>query len=118
MLRGIETDPNPMLTNPAEGRELNVVYEDDHLLLINKPEEFLSVPGKNITDSVYTRIRELYPDASGPLIVHRLDMSTSGLLLIAKSEMIYKTLQRQFLKRTVKKRYVAILKGVPKEQSC
>jgi tRNA pseudouridine32 synthase / 23S rRNA pseudouridine746 synthase len=117
MLRGIETDPNPMLTNPAEGRELNVIYEDDHLLLINKPEEFLSVPGKNITDSVYTRIRELYPAASGPLIVHRLDMSTSGLLLIAKSEMIYKTLQRQFLKRTVKKRYVAILSGVPKEQS-
>lgn len=112
MLQGIETDPNPMLTNPAEGRELNVVYEDEHLLLINKPEEFLSVPGKNITDSVYTRIRELYPAASGPLIVHRLDMSTSGLLLIAKSEMIYKMLQRQFLKRTVKKRYIALLNGI------
>ena len=117
MLKGIETDPNPMLSNPAEGRELTIVYEDEHLLLINKPEEFLSVPGKNITDSVYTRIRELYPNASGPLIVHRLDMSTSGLLLIAKSEMIYKTLQRQFLKRTVKKRYVAVLDGILKEQN-
>ncbi len=116
MLKGIETDPNPMLSNPAEGRELTIVYEDEHLLLINKPEEFLSVPGKNITDSVYTRIRELYPNASGPLIVHRLDMSTSGLLLIAKSEMMYKTLQRQFLKRTVKKRYVAVLDGILKEQ--
>ena len=117
MLKGIETDPNPMLSNPAEGRELTIVYEDEHLLLINKPEEFLSVPGKNITDSVYTRIRELYPNTSGPLIVHRLDMSTSGLLLIAKSEMIYKTLQRQFLKRTVKKRYVAVLDGILKEQN-
>jgi tRNA pseudouridine32 synthase/23S rRNA pseudouridine746 synthase len=117
MLEGIETDPNPMLTNPAEGRELAIVYEDEHLLLINKPEEFLSVPGKNITDSVYTRIRELYPDATGPLVVHRLDMSTSGLLLIAKSELIYKTLQRQFLKRTVKKRYVALLDGLLDEPS-
>jgi len=117
MLEGIETDPNPMLTNPAEGRELAIIYEDEHLLLINKPEEFLSVPGKNITDSVYTRIRELYPDASGPLVVHRLDMSTSGLLLIAKSELIYKKLQRQFLKRTVKKRYVALLDGLLNEPS-
>ena len=111
MLEGIETDPNPMLSNPAEGRELDVIFEDDHLLIVNKPEEFLSVPGKNINDSVYSRIRELYPDATGPLIVHRLDMSTSGLLLIAKSEYTYKTLQRQFLKRTVKKRYVALLEG-------
>lgn len=111
MLEGIETDPNPMLSNPAEGRQLEIVFEDDHLLIVNKPEEFLSVPGKNIIDSVYSRIRELYPDATGPLIVHRLDMSTSGLLLIAKSENIYKTLQRQFLKRTVRKRYVALLDG-------
>jgi tRNA pseudouridine32 synthase / 23S rRNA pseudouridine746 synthase len=111
MLNGIETDPNPMLSNPAEGRQLDIIFEDEHLLIVNKPEEFLSVPGKNITDSVYSRIRELYPHADGPLVVHRLDMSTSGLLLIAKSEVIYKMLQRQFLKRSVKKRYVALLDG-------
>lgn len=111
MLKGIEMDENPMLINPAEGRELPVVYEDDYLLVVNKPSEFLSVPGKEISDSVYSRIRQMYPHASGPLIVHRLDMSTSGIMVIAKSKNIHQNLQAQFIKRKVKKRYVAILKG-------
>ncbi len=114
MLQGIETDPNPMLENPAEGKELPIIYEDDHLLVVNKPAEFLSVPGITIQDSVYERIRAKYPDATGPLVVHRLDMSTSGLMLIAKNEIVYKKLQRQFINRTVKKRYVAILDGIIK----
>jgi tRNA pseudouridine32 synthase/23S rRNA pseudouridine746 synthase len=112
MLQGIETDPNPMLENPAEGKELPIIFEDDHLLVVNKPAEFLSVPGITIQDSVYERIRAKYPDATGPLIVHRLDMSTSGLMLIAKNEIVYKKLQRQFINRTVKKRYVAMLDGI------
>ncbi len=111
MLEGIPIDDNPMLVNPAFGKSLSIVYEDDDLLVVNKPEEFLSVPGKNITDSVYTRIRNMYLHATGPLIVHRLDMSTSGLLLIAKNKEIHQHLQRQFIRRYVKKRYVAILKG-------
>jgi tRNA pseudouridine32 synthase / 23S rRNA pseudouridine746 synthase len=114
MLEGIEMDENPMLTNPALGKELPIVFEDEYLAIVNKPAEFLSVPGKNISDSVYERVRTLYPDATGPLIVHRLDMSTSGLMLIAKTKEIHKHLQSQFLKRTVKKRYVALLDGIVK----
>lgn len=115
MLDGIEMDANPLLENPAEGKDIEIVFEDEHLAVINKPAEFLSVPGKNIQDSVYERVKRRYPEATGPLIVHRLDMSTSGLLLIAKSEEIYKNLQSQFIKRTVKKRYVALLDGIVKQ---
>ena len=114
MLSGIEMDENPMLTNPALGKELPIVYEDEYLAIFNKPSEFLSVPGKNISDSVYERAKTLYPDAKGPLIVHRLDMSTSGLMLIAKTKEVHQHLQSQFLKRTVKKRYVALLDGIVK----
>lgn len=115
MLDGILMDENPLLENPAEGKEIEIVFEDEFLAVINKPAEFLSVPGKNIQDSVYERVKKRYPNATGPLIVHRLDMSTSGLLLIAKSEEIYKKLQSQFIKRTVKKRYVALLDGIVKQ---
>ena len=111
MLRGLDVDPNPMLRNPAAGKDLPVIYEDNHLLVVSKPHEFLSVPGRTIADSVYQRIRERYPDATGPLIVHRLDMSTSGLLLLTKTKETHKLLQQQFFKRSVKKRYVALLEG-------
>jgi tRNA pseudouridine32 synthase/23S rRNA pseudouridine746 synthase len=116
MLKGMDVDENPMLENPAEGRELEVFYEDDDIAIINKPSEFLSVPGKNITDSVYSRMVARYPDATGPLLVHRLDMSTSGILLIAKNKDAHKFLQSQFIKRTVKKRYVALLDGIVDER--
>lgn len=112
MLAGIEMDENPMLTNPAIGKEIQVIYEDDQLAVVHKPAEFLSVPGKVIEDSVAFRMKIRYPEATGPLVVHRLDMSTSGLMLIAKSQEVHKFLQRQFIKRTVKKRYVALLDGI------
>ena len=112
MLKDIPLEDNPFKTNPAEGKTLEIVYEDDNLAVVNKPAEFLSVPGKDITDSVWSRVKSLYPDASGPLIVHRLDMSTSGLLLIAKSATVYKNLQAQFIQRKVKKRYIALLDGI------
>jgi tRNA pseudouridine32 synthase/23S rRNA pseudouridine746 synthase len=114
MLKGIEMDVNPMSINPAEGKELPIIYEDDYLLVVNKPAEFLSVPGKTIDDSVQTRIQRKYPSATGPLLVHRLDMSTSGIILIAKKKDIHESLQKQFLKRTVGKRYVALLQGYVK----
>ena len=116
MLQGLDMEANPFEENPAEGKEIKIVYEDEVLLVINKPAEFLSVPGKKIQDSVYQRIKYMYPDATGPLIVHRLDMSTSGLLLIAKDEETYIKLQSQFIKRTIKKRYVALLDGILKEK--
>ena len=96
----------------ATVKEIPVVYEDEYLLLVNKPPEFLSVPGKKLKDSVYERMRLKFPNATGPLLVHRLDMSTSGLLLIAKTEEIYKHLQSQFIRRIVKKSYIALLDGI------
>lgn len=111
MLEGIDLDENPMLTNPGADKILPIVYEDEYLLVVNKPTEFLSVPGKNIVDSVYSRMKKMLPLATGPLIVHRLDMSTSGLLLVAKSKEVHQNLQSQFIKRKIKKRYTAILEG-------
>ncbi len=116
MLQGIDMDDNPLLTNPAEGKTIDIVYEDDVMVVINKPSGFLSVPGKSIEDSVYLRMKQRYPQASGPLIVHRLDMSTSGLMVIALSKNVHKSLQKQFINRTVKKRYVALLDGELIEQ--
>lgn len=111
MLKGISLEKNPMLEQ-ASVKEIPIIYEDEYLLLLNKPPEFLSVPGKKLKDSIYERMRLKYPNASGPLLVHRLDMSTSGLLLIAKSEDIYKRLQSQFIRRVIKKSYVALLDGI------
>ena len=115
MLAGIEMDKNPLLENPAVGKELEIIFEDDELLVIYKPEDFLSVPGIHIQDSVYTRMKLEIEDISGPIVVHRLDMSTSGLLLIAKHKRAHKFLQHQFIKRTVTKRYTALLDGLVKE---
>jgi tRNA pseudouridine32 synthase/23S rRNA pseudouridine746 synthase len=109
MLSGIETDENPFEINPADGKELEIIFEDEHIIAVNKPSEFLSVPGKQIIDSVQTRIQSKHPNA---MIVHRLDMSTSGIILIGKNFESYKNLQAQFIKRKVKKRYVALLDGI------
>ena len=117
MLDGIELDDNPLLQNPAENKELTFLYDDDYLSVVHKPAEFLSVPGKSIQDSVYSRYKEKFPEATGPLIVHRLDMSTSGILLLAKSTETYLNLQAQFMKRTVQKRYVALLSGKIEQDS-
>jgi len=113
MLEGLAVDDNPLLTNPAEGKTLAILYQDDSMAIVNKPAEFLSVPGKEIEDSVYSRMRQTFPHATGPLIVHRLDMSTSGLMVIALTKEAHKQLQKQFIQRTVTKRYVALLAGMP-----
>lgn len=113
MLEGLVVDDNPLLTNPAEGKTLSILYQDEAMAIVNKPAEFLSVPGKEIEDSVYSRMRQMFPNATGPLIVHRLDMSTSGLMVIALTKDAHKQLQKQFIQRTVTKRYVALLAGIP-----
>ena len=111
MLAHTEMDANLLLENLSEKQDLEIIYEDDALIVVHKPAEFLSVPGKDIKDSVYTRIKERYPSATGPLIVHRLDMSTSGVLLLTKTKEANKALQSQFINRTIKKRYIALLDG-------
>jgi len=112
MLQGLQVDENPFLQNPAKDKELEIVYDDPYLVVVNKPAEFLSVPGINISDSVYERIKNRYQQATGPLIVHRLDMSTSGLMVLAKNKDTHEHLQKQFIKRKVKKSYIALLDGL------
>lgn len=117
MLEGMEVDENPFTKNNALDKDLEIIYDDEFMVVINKPADFLSVPGINVKDSVYERIKLKYIDATGPLIIHRLDMSTSGLLVLAKSKDAHKILQSQFIKRTVTKKYIALLEGVLPEDS-
>lgn len=112
MLVGLDVDDNPMLENPAADKELEIIYEDEAIIVVNKPAEFLSVPGINVKDSVQTRIQNRYPEIDSPWIIHRLDMSTSGILVLAKSKDAHQFIQDQFIKHTVKKRYTALLDGL------
>lgn len=113
MLQGLEVDENPLLNPVHEEEELEIVFEDEWLLVVNKPAGMLSVPGKaEDRDSVYHRLKKKYPEATGPMIVHRLDMATSGLLLVAKTKEVHQDLQAQFANRSITKRYVAVLDGI------
>ncbi len=117
MLKGLKVQPSSQWVKSIDDNALVAVYEDDDLLVVNKPHGLLSVPGKEVQDSVLTRLQKRYPEATGALLVHRLDLSTSGLLLVAKNAATHKALQKQFLQRTIKKRYVAVLsKVLPENQ--
>lgn len=118
MLQGLQVEENPMLKRmQVPSKNLEIVYEDPWLSVINKPAGMLSVPGKEDAVSVYSLMCEQYPEADGPLMVHRLDMATSGLMLIAKTKRVHQNLQAQFKNRLVRKRYVALLEGiVPKDK--
>ena len=90
--------------------QVETLYEDRELTVIHKPSGLLSVPGKDAAQpSVYALMRRKYPEATGPLIVHRLDMATSGLMIIAKTEFAYHRLQKEFLNHRVQKKYIAII---------
>lgn len=109
MLKGIAVKPNPLLQNTGEGKPLETLFEDQHIIVINKPAGMLSVPGKHITDSVQTRIQHQFPNSTGPLIVHRLDQDTSGIMVLALNKEAHKILQKQFLDRSIQKTYIALL---------
>ena len=116
MLQGLEVEANPMQQEAEQGNEkLNIVYEDQWLLIINKPAGMLSVPGKERQTSIYDLARKAYPEAEGPMIVHRLDMATSGLLIIAKDKKTHQHLQAQFKNRSIRKKYIALLDGIVPE---
>lgn len=110
MLQGLDVDPNP---EEAESPHLTpeIVYEDDVMVVLNKPSGMLSVPGKTEDYSVATWAQERW---IGAMIVHRLDMGTSGLIVVSKTKPTYLALQEQFVKRSVKKRYIAIVDGIVK----
>lgn len=97
---------------------LDIVYQDASIVLINKDPGMLSVPGRGAdkADCVETRIRTLFPDSPKQCAVHRLDMDTSGLLLLAKTKQAYLHLHRQFREKGVQKVYVALLEGIVKKE--
>lgn len=102
----------------AEKQALETLYEDDQLAVIYKPSGLLSVPGKDSSQpSVYSIMRKKYPAAGSPLIVHRLDMATSGLMIIAKTDFAYHRLQKEFLHHRVQKKYIAII-GCKDQEAC
>lgn len=103
----------PSPTNATSMPDIPIVYEDEAIVVINKPAGMLSVPGKACALSVYDLMRMRYPDSNSPFIVHRLDMATSGLLVIAKTKNAHRILQRQFAEHTIRKQYIAVLDGVP-----
>ena len=107
MLQGLEVDPDPELLG-FQKTEIPIVYEDEWLLVVNKPSGMLSVPGRIEQYSVETVMQERYP---GSHVAHRLDMGTSGLLIVAKTPEAYRALQEQFVKHQVKKKYVAMLEA-------
>jgi tRNA pseudouridine32 synthase / 23S rRNA pseudouridine746 synthase len=111
MLQGLAVDENP-ITAIHPPLELDIIYEDDWIVAINKAPEYLSVPGKNPMPNSLEDLQKRYPTADGPLLVHRLDMSTSGIMLAAKTKLMHQRLQRQFVLRKVQKEYLAILEGV------
>jgi len=115
MLEGLSVAPPRAFSPPAVvAEDLAVVFEDAWVVVVDKPQGLLSIPGKDasVTDSVLARLRARYPRATGPLLVHRLDLDTSGLLVAALDPRTHADLQRQFTRREVHKRYVAWVEGL------
>ena len=112
MLQGLDVDPNPEKTGfPHLIPE--IVYEDETMAVLNKPSGLLSVPGRTEDYSVATWAQERWP---GAMLVHRLDMWTSGIILVAKTKEAYQDMQEQFTSRSVKKKYLAIVEGIPAKE--
>ena len=111
MMQGLDVEENP-LEKPMEAADLEVVYDDRWLTVLNKPSGMLSVPGKALEDSLLTRYQEAFHDITGPIVVHRLDQETSGLVMFAKDKTAHKALQQQFENHTIKKCYIALVDGM------
>ncbi len=113
MLQGLNVEPNPLLVAPELEKDIEIIYQDDAIVVLNKPAEMLSVPGVHIQDSAFNRLKTLLGERDdGPYVVHRLDMSTSGLLVFALTKRANKHLQKQFISRYVEKRYIAEVEGL------
>ena len=112
MLQGLDVEPNPLMAAATE--RLKIVYEDDAICVVDKPAGMLSVPGKDNVESVESIMRQRWHQYDGnPIMVHRLDRDTSGLMVVARTLEAYHSLQQQFACRTAAKRYEAVLDGVP-----
>ena len=110
MLQGLNVEPNP-LESKYSSAPIEVLYNDQWLVAVNKPEGVLSVPGKLSVESLQERVQQMFPHDE-ILAVHRLDMATSGVLVFAKNKEAHMRLQAMFESREVTKRYAAILDGI------
>ncbi len=119
MLQGLTIDPPRKLANEETLESmLKVVYEDEYFVAFNKPSGLPSVRGLNHEKSVQSIAEERYPHVEpNNLVVHRLDMDTSGILIIAKSAEMQSSLQQQFASHIIRKRYIALLEGVIPNES-
>lgn len=117
MLQGLSVDPDPLACggvhrncDAGDGHGgVKIIYEDSDIIVVDKPSGMLSVPGRSSRSSVFSVLKELYPADDQLMMVHRLDMDTSGLLVVARNKCAHKALQKQFLARQVKKKYTAIV---------
>ena len=116
MLQGLDVEENALEKGGAIST-VNVVYEDEHILVVDKPSGVLSVPGVVGGTSVQQWLRDEYLHCNELFVVHRLDMATSGLLVAAKSIEVYTRMQRMFASHEVDKQYTALLQGVPSKES-
>ena len=112
MLQGVEVEASALERGGENIADIKILYEDNHIIVVDKPSGVLSVPGIVGGDSVQDYLRSLLK-SNEVFMVHRLDMATSGLLVAAKSVEVFKMLQAEFALREVEKRYVALLSGVP-----
>jgi tRNA pseudouridine32 synthase/23S rRNA pseudouridine746 synthase len=89
---------------------LDILYEDSHIVVVNKPSGLLSVPGRgeHLADCLLSRVQSVFPEA---LLVHRLDRDTSGVMVFAMTAHAQRSLSMQFEKRTTKKTYIARVAG-------
>ncbi|MCW8907751.1 MAG: pseudouridine synthase [Sedimenticola sp.] len=110
------TDPHPVTYHPPPDTGLEIIHLDDSLLVLDKPSGLLSVPGRGEEkqDSLASRAQAEYPEAR---VVHRLDMSTSGLMIMARGPDMQRRLQRLFEQRAIEKKYLAVVNGCPEPPS-
>lgn len=109
MLKGLNVEPDPAIHYEQVLGRIEVVWEDEHLAVVNKPNGWCSIPGRSDQANLFDEAHRMWPDIEGSIVVHRLDQDTSGLMVIAKNVRTHRSLSIQFERREVKKRYVAIL---------
>ncbi len=114
MLQGLSVDPaRNIVAEPSTlASKLKTIYEDDAIVVMDKPSGLPSVRGLAHDVSVESIAEERYPDSIGHLIVHRLDMDTSGILVLTKSAEANREVQQQFIDHTIRKRYIAVVDGI------
>lgn len=113
MLRGLDVESDPIALEAGREHFPKIIYEDEALIVVDKPAGMLTVPGRVAAVSLYDFVLSVCHDVCGPAVVHRLDMATSGLVVFARNKEVHEDLQRQFAERQVEKHYIAIVEGQP-----